>query len=140
MARAEAATLRRIAQGHTPRVDGEMNERESWRDQRDRRMWSAAARAGYEHARAAYEVGRMVRELRDARGLSQRELAERIGTRRSVRGRLEVDGSRPTIATLERVAHALGLRLEVSFQDAQETAKPRARPPTRRSVSAPAEQ
>ena len=99
-----------------------MSERESWSDLRDRRMRSPAAKAGYEQARATYEVGRMVRELREARGLSQRELAERMGTTQSVIGRLETGGSKPTIVTLERVAHALGLRLEVHFQD--ETSPP----------------
>ena len=94
-----------------------MTERGSWNDLRDRRMKSPAARAGYEQARAAYEVGRMVRELRAARGLTRRELAERMGTTQSVVGRLEAGGSRPTIVTLERVAHALGLRLEVRFHD-----------------------
>jgi len=94
-----------------------MSERESWNELRERRMKSPAARAGYDRARAAYEVGRMVRELREARGLSQRELAERMGTTQSVIGRLEAGGSRPTIVTLERVAHALGLRLEVQFHD-----------------------
>jgi transcriptional regulator with XRE-family HTH domain len=96
-----------------------MSERESWSDLRDRRMKSPAARAGYEHAQAAYELGRMVRDLREARGLSQRELAERMGTTQSVVGRLEAGGSRPTIVTLERVAHALELRLEVRFRDAR---------------------
>ena len=60
-----------------------MSERESWNDLRERRMDSPAARTGYEHARSAYEIGRMVRELREARGLSQRELAERMGTTQS---------------------------------------------------------
>jgi transcriptional regulator with XRE-family HTH domain len=117
-----------------------MSERGSWSGLRDRRMRSPTARAGYEQARSAYEVGRMVRELREARGLSQRELAERMGTTQSVVGRLEAGGSRPTIVTLERVAHALGLRLEVNFRDVQEAAKPRARQQTRRRVLASAEQ
>jgi transcriptional regulator with XRE-family HTH domain len=59
----------------------------------------------------------MVRGMREARGLSQRELAERMGTTQSLVGRLEAGGSRPTIVTLERVAHALGLQLEVRFND-----------------------
>jgi transcriptional regulator with XRE-family HTH domain len=117
-----------------------MSERESWGDLRDRRMKSPAVKAGYEQARAAYEVGRMVRELREARGLSQRELAERMGTTQSVIGRLEAGGSRPTIVTLERVAHALGLRLEVHFQDMQSAPKPRAKRRARTVVFAGAEQ
>lgn len=51
---------------------------------------------------------RMVRDMREARGLSQRQLAERMGTTQSVVGRLESGGSRPTLVTLERVADALG--------------------------------
>jgi transcriptional regulator with XRE-family HTH domain len=116
-----------------------MNERETWNDLRERRMESPATVAGYEQACAAHEVGRMVRGLREARGLSQRELAERMGTMQSVVGRLEAGGSRPTIVTLERVAHALGLQLEVRFHDRQRTAKPRSRRSPRKVLLAGAE-
>ncbi len=113
-----------------------MSERESWNELRQRRMRSPTARAAYDRARAAYEVGRMVRELREARGLSQRELADRMGTTQSVVGRLEAGGSRPTIVTLERVAQALGLRLEVHFHDPAVTGKAPARRRTRIPASA----
>jgi transcriptional regulator with XRE-family HTH domain len=113
-----------------------MSERESWNDLRDRRMDSPAARGAYDQARSAYEIGRMVRELREARGLSQRELAERMGTTQSVVGRLEAGGSRPTIVTLDRVALALGLRLEVRFHDLHGAPKPPARRPTRKATHA----
>ncbi len=63
-----------------------------------------------------------------------------MGTTQSVVGRLKAGGSRPTIATLERVAHALGLRLEVDFEDMEGTPKPRAKRQARRVVSAGAEQ
>ena len=96
-----------------------MSERQSWSGLRERRMQSRGARTGYEEAKAGYEVGRMIRQLREARNLSQRELAERMGTTQSVVGRLEAGGSRPTLLTLERVAQALGLRLEVRFRDEQ---------------------
>ena len=107
-----------------------MSERESWNDLRERRMDSPAASAGYDQARSAYEIGRMVRELRVARGLSQRELAARMGTTQSVVGRLEAGGSRPTIVTLDRVANALGVRLEVRFQEPQGSPTPRPRRPS----------
>jgi len=42
-----------------------------------------------------------------------------MGTTQSVVGRLEAGGSRLAIVTLDRVAHALGLRLEVRFHDRQ---------------------
>jgi ribosome-binding protein aMBF1 (putative translation factor) len=94
-----------------------MDERQSWGKLRDRRMRNPGATTGYQEAKAAYEVGKMIRQLREAQQLSQRELAERMGTTQSVVGRLEAGGSRPTLATLERVAQALGLRVEVSFRD-----------------------
>jgi ribosome-binding protein aMBF1 (putative translation factor) len=94
-----------------------MDERQSWSELRGRRMRSAGAKTSYEGAKAAYEVGKMIRQLREARQLSQRKLAERMGTTQSVIGRLEGGGSKPTLATLERAAKALGLRLEVRFQD-----------------------
>ncbi len=111
-----------------------MNERESWSDLRDRRMKSRAARTGYEQARTAYEVGRMVCELREARGLSQRDLAALMGTTQSVVGRLEAGGSRPTLSTLGRIAEALGLRLEVSFEDRHDIPKRGTRRRTRKVV------
>ena len=57
----------------------------------------------------------------------------------AVVGRLEAGGSRPTIVTLERVAHALGLQLEVRFHDRQRTAKPRSRRSPRKVLLAGAE-
>jgi ribosome-binding protein aMBF1 (putative translation factor) len=116
-----------------------MNERESWSDLRDRRMQNPAAGKAYEEARAAYDLGRMVRDMREARGLSQRQLAERMGTTQSVVGRLESGGSRPTLATLDRVAAALDLVLEVRFHEGRTgpgarrggTGRPAAAPPRR---------
>ncbi|HEY7200574.1 MAG TPA: helix-turn-helix transcriptional regulator [Candidatus Dormibacteraeota bacterium] len=59
----------------------------------------------------------MVRQLREARGLSQRELAERIGSTAAIVSRLEAGGSSPTIDVLERLADALGVRLELRFMN-----------------------
>jgi HTH-type transcriptional regulator / antitoxin HipB len=70
----------------------------------------------------------MIRELREARRLSQRELAERMGTTQSMVGRLEAGGSRPTLATLERVAAALGLRLEIRFAARRRSGEPHRKP------------
>jgi ribosome-binding protein aMBF1 (putative translation factor) len=92
-----------------------MISRSSWSEVRRRRIEKPAARAGYENARLAYEVGRQIRELREARGVSQRQLAERMGTTQSVIARLEAGGTKPSLSTLERVANALGASLRVSL-------------------------
>jgi transcriptional regulator with XRE-family HTH domain len=62
-------------------------------------------------------LARQVRELRESVGISQRELADRMGTTQSVVARLEAGGSKPSLSTLERVAEAVGKQVEVRFRD-----------------------
>ncbi len=93
-----------------------MSKRKDWSEVRRRRMEKPAARAAYETAELAYELGRQVRELRESHGLSQRELAERMQTTQSVIARLEAGGSKPSISTLERVADALGASVDIHFR------------------------
>ena len=58
-----------------------------------------------------------IHELREKRGLSQRELAERLGTTQSAVARLEAGNVSPSLPTLDKVAEALGVELVVSFVD-----------------------
>jgi transcriptional regulator with XRE-family HTH domain len=72
------------------------------------------------HARAEIEqdlaLGQLIYDLRTEAGLSQRALAERMGTTQSVISRLEEGGSaRNRLDTLARVAVALERHLIVSF-------------------------
>ncbi|HEX5947880.1 MAG TPA: helix-turn-helix transcriptional regulator [Acidimicrobiales bacterium] len=71
-------------------------------------------------ARAAVEqdlaLGQLIYDLRTEAGLSQRALAERMGTTQSVISRLEEGGgARNRLDTLARVATALDRHLVVSF-------------------------
>lgn len=76
---------------------------------------SAETRAGVEQDLA---LGQLIYDLRTEAGLSQRELAERMGTTQSVISRLEEDGgARNRIDTLARVATALNRHLVVSFPE-----------------------
>jgi transcriptional regulator with XRE-family HTH domain len=61
-------------------------------------------------------VARQVTEQRQARGLSQRELAELTGTTQSAIARLESGTRPPKIDTLLRVANALDCELDVTFR------------------------
>lgn len=87
-----------------------------WDDvKKGRRPTSAEARTGVEQDLA---LGQLIYDLRSAAGLSQRELAERMGTTQSVISRLEEGGgARNRIDTLARVATALDRHLVVSFPE-----------------------
>ena len=91
-----------------------MANRSRWEDiKKQRGEPSAEARAGVEHDLA---LGQLIYDLRIEVGLSQRELAERMGTTQSVISRLEEGGgARNRIDTLARVATALGRHLVLSF-------------------------
>lgn len=81
---------------------------------------SASERAEYERAYAvvalASEVGERVCAAREAAGLSQRELARRMGTSQAAVNRLEAGGVGATLTTLQRVAWALGLEVSVELR------------------------
>lgn len=55
------------------------------------------------------EVGRRIRELREATGLSQEEFARRAGFARPFFGRIERGTQNISIETLGRIAVALGV-------------------------------
>jgi transcriptional regulator with XRE-family HTH domain len=70
-------------------------------------------------------VGRNVKRLRIAAGLSQAELAERMGVDRAYVSGLELGQRNPTILTLWHIAKALGVKLMLFFEEE--------RPPRRRA-------
>jgi ribosome-binding protein aMBF1 (putative translation factor) len=87
-----------------------------WDDvKKRRRAPDAETRTGVEQDLA---LGQLIYDLRTEAGLSQRELAERMGTTQSVISRLEEGGgARNRIDTLARVATALDRHLVVSFPE-----------------------
>ena len=93
-----------------------MSSRHTWQEVKASRPDTPARRAAYERARLAHEIGAKVRALRESRGISQAELARRLGTRQPVISRLELGGAEPRLDTLERVSAALDAELVVNFR------------------------
>ena len=91
--------------------------RKTWDEVRRERADSPARRRGYERAGRTIRLAMEIHELREKRGLSQRELAERLGTTQSAVARLEAGNVSPSLPTLDKVAEALGVELVVSFVD-----------------------
>ena len=62
------------------------------------------------------EVARLIYEARIEAGLTQTELAERIGSKQPVIARLEdADYEGHSLSMLQRIARALNKRIEISF-------------------------
>ena len=93
-----------------------MSQRNTWQALKARRPDTPERRAGYERARRAHELGAKVRAMREARGISQSDLAQRMGTTQSVIARLELGGVEPRFDTLERVGAALDMDLVIDFR------------------------
>ena len=82
-----------------------------------------------EEARINARVAQMIYEARQKAGLSQAELAERVGTRQGVISRLEdADYEGHSLGMLLKIAAALGKQIYIEFQNT------RAREPKRGAV------
>jgi transcriptional regulator with XRE-family HTH domain len=55
----------------------------------------------------------LIRDARRAAGLTQAELAARLGVSQSAVAKLEREGSNPTVETLDRTLRAAGFRLQL---------------------------
>ena len=62
-----------------------------------------------------HDVGRVVQEARQHASLTQRELADRVGTSQSAIAKLEQGATNPTIDTLARCAAAAGFALRIEL-------------------------
>lgn len=59
------------------------------------------------------EIGYQIARLRILQGLTQEELAERVGTRQPSIARLESGRSLPSLSFLEKIADALDAKMEI---------------------------
>jgi ribosome-binding protein aMBF1 (putative translation factor) len=63
------------------------------------------------------ELARLIIAQRIEHGLTQRTLAERMGTSETAISRLESGQHRPSVETLHKLGRALGRRLVIGFED-----------------------
>ena len=97
-----------------------MAGRRRWALLRQELLDDPEARASYEAARQAFELGEQVRRLRTAAGFSQTELAHRARTTRSAVARIEEGGGASSIVTLTRVSEALDAELVIALRPRHE--------------------
>jgi ribosome-binding protein aMBF1 (putative translation factor) len=102
-----------------------MTTRTTWDEMKSRRADSPERRHGYDRAGRAIRLAFEIRALREKKGLSQRQLAERVGTTQSAIARLEGGRISPSLPTLDRIATALGAEITVTITDTGELADAR---------------
>ena len=81
----------------------------TFREWEAKQMQDPEFRAACERQEAAYQVAR----LRMLKGMTQKELAELVGTNKSSIARLESGNREPSISFLRRIVDALGGYLEI---------------------------
>src|SRR4030095_16914478 len=87
-------------------------------------MENPVFREAYTQRRYVHEIGRAIRAMRDAAGLSQSQLAALVGVKQPAIARLETSqGSTPQWRTLHRIGFALGRQLKLNL-GAVDTDKP----------------
>jgi len=82
----------------------------------DRYQHDPAYRAGWDKTARRHALASKIRTLRQERGLSQQELARRVGTSQAAIARLELGGAEPRLETLERIAEAFDMNLALHFE------------------------
>ena len=91
-------------------------KRRSWASIKRAKAASEGRLAGYRQAKEAFELAERVRQAREHLGITQADLASRIGSTQPAIARLEAGGSIPSFNTLRRIAAALGLELVVELR------------------------
>lgn len=73
-------------------------------------------RAEYNKLQPEFAMIQAVIDARVKKGVTQKELAQKIGTKQSVISRLESGRANPSVAFLKKLAQALNSHLEIRFR------------------------
>ena len=74
-------------------------------------------KAEYDRQQPEFAVINAIIEARRNKGITQKILADKIGTKQSVISRLESGRANPSVAFLKKLAQALNSHLEIRFTD-----------------------
>lgn len=88
----------------------------SFKQFKSKALKNPVVKTEYEALGPEYELVKTIIRQRLNRGWSQTQLAEAIGSRQPVISRLEQGNSNPSLSTLQKVAKALDLSLQVSMK------------------------
>ncbi len=82
-----------------------------WRDAKQQLLKKKALREAYEQIDLKYEIGRMVSDARIAKKMTQKVLAEHLGTQQPSIARLERGSYLPSLVFLQKLAEVFDTQL-----------------------------
>lgn len=91
------------------------NMMKSYRSAKKRLLKDAVIRNGYERLGPEFAVIQKMIDQRSKNGLTQAQLASKIGTKQSAIARFESGSYNPTVQFLHKLAQALDVRLKISI-------------------------
>jgi ribosome-binding protein aMBF1 (putative translation factor) len=94
-------------------------------DMHERWLKEPKYRRAYDALQEDFVLAEAIIEARKRAGLTQQQLARKMGSTQPVVARLESGRTRPSLRTLERLAEATGSRLLIRFQPRVRAAKKR---------------
>ncbi|HWR59139.1 MAG TPA: helix-turn-helix transcriptional regulator [Thermodesulfovibrionales bacterium] len=71
---------------------------------------------GFDEGYRDFKIGVILRQAREEAGLTQEELAGRVGTQKTAISRIENHAEDIKLSTIQKVAKALGKSLEISLR------------------------
>jgi HTH-type transcriptional regulator/antitoxin HipB len=71
---------------------------------------------GFDEGYQSLKIGALLKQAREASGLTQQEIAEKLHTKKSAISRMENHAEDIRLSTLEKFAAVLGRKLEVSIR------------------------
>jgi transcriptional regulator with XRE-family HTH domain len=82
---------------------------------------------GYDALEDEFALASQLIDARSRAGLTQAEVAERMGTSQSTVARLESGGAKPSLSTLKRFAQATGARVRITLEPKRRSKRSRDR-------------
>lgn len=80
-----------------------------------RKAVDATFNENFDEGHQAFKIGVLLRQAREASGLTQEQIAEKLKTKKSAISRIENHAEDIKLSTLEKFAAVLGCKIEISI-------------------------
>ncbi|OGK16674.1 transcriptional regulator [Candidatus Roizmanbacteria bacterium RIFCSPHIGHO2_01_FULL_39_12c] len=87
----------------------------SWRQLKAELLRNKEVRKEYDKLTPRYEVISELISARIKKGITQKELAQKVGTKQSAIARFEAGNVNPSLGFLEKMAEVMGYKLNISL-------------------------